>query len=100
MNAQTYTVATTVADPLTAEHLVTTLQQAGLDAFSRPGGAASSAPFAATQGAFWDILAPSEQLDDTRKLIDQVLKSIEDNASMNAAAADDEAMSGEHAIET
>jgi hypothetical protein len=60
MAPRTFSVVTSVQDPLTAERLVEVLKSSELDAFSRAGGAASSAAFASATPAFWDILVPSE----------------------------------------
>ena len=96
MAKRTFTVATTVQDPMSADRLVEVLQRAGLDAFSRPGGAASPAAFSASTPGFWDVLAPSEKLDDAMmKLLTDELAAIEQEGEENAKAAEEEAMSGE-----
>jgi hypothetical protein len=95
MAPRTFTVATTVQDPLIAERLVEALREKELDAFSRPGGAASSAAFAAASPAFWDIFVPSESLAAAAEVIRGVLEDVEKNADENARAAEEEALSGE-----
>lgn len=99
MAPRTFVVAASVQDPLTAERLVEVLQEAQLDAFSRAGGAASSAAFAQTQGAFWDILVPGEAFEQAEKLIQAELDGLEKDAAANAAAAEEEALSGENPVE-
>jgi hypothetical protein len=87
---RTFAVATTVQDPLLAERLVETLQARGLDAFSRAGGAASSAAFAQVQAAFWDILVPLEASDAASGWIAEVLEELDRDADRNARAAEEE----------
>lgn len=99
MAPRTFVVAASVQDPLTAERLVGALQEAQLDAFSRAGGAASSAAFAQTQAAFWDILVPGEAFEQAQRLIKSELDGIEHDSAANAAAAEEEALSGEHPAE-
>lgn len=94
MAARTFTVATTCADPLTADRLVAVLTDAGLDAFSRAGGAASSNALPPEQGYF-DILVASESFDRAAPLVAQELEAIERDAIANAQAAEEEALSGE-----
>lgn len=88
--ARTFTVAATVQDPLLAERLVETLQSRGLDAFSRAGGAASSAAFAQTQSAYWDVLVPSEGAGSAGEWIGEVLEALDRDSEENAKAADEE----------
>lgn len=99
MAPRTFAVAASVQDPLTAERLVEVLQEAKLDAFSRAGGAASSAAFAQTTPAFWDILVPGESFEQADALIKGQLEEIERDAVANAAAAEEEALSGENPVE-
>lgn len=99
MAPRTFSVATTVQDPLTAERLVQVLQEAQLDAFSRAGGAASSAAFAQAQPAFWDVLVPSESFGQAEQLIREELEQLERDAAANAQAAEEEALSGENPVE-
>ena len=94
--ARTFTVAATVQDPLLAERLVETLQARGLDAFSRAGGAASSAAFAQTQAAFRDVLVPAEASDSANGWIGEVLEELDRDADENAKAADEESQSPEN----
>lgn len=94
----TFSVATSVQDPLTAERLVELLQEAKLDAFSRAGGAASSAAFASATPAFWDILVPTEGLEQAQGLIAKELQELERDGEANAKAAEEEAMSGENEV--
>lgn len=98
MAPRTFTVATSVQDPLTADRLVEVLQEAKLDAFSRAGGAASSAAFASAAPAFWDILVPTESFEQAEALIRAELAEIERDGEANAKAAEEEAMSGENPV--
>lgn len=98
MAPRTFTVATSVQDPLTADRLVEVLQEAKLDAFSRAGGAASSAAFASASPAFWDILVPTESFEQAETLIRTELAEIERDGEANAKAAEEEAMSGENPV--
>lgn len=95
MAPRTFTVATSVQDPLIAEKLVEALREKELDAFWRPGGAASAAAFAAASPAFWDIFVPTEALQSAEDVIRAVLEDVEKNADENARAAEEEALSGE-----
>lgn len=96
MAPRTFSVATSVQDPLTAERLVEVLQEAQLDAFSRAGGAASSAAFASASPAYWDILVPSEGFEQALGLINTELQEIERDGEANAKAAEEEALSAEN----
>ena len=98
MASLSFTVATSVQDPLTAERLVEVLQEAKLDAFSRAGGAASSAAFASASPAFWDILVPTEAMAQAEALIRTELQELERDGEANAKAAEEEAMSGENPV--
>lgn len=98
MPARSFTVATTVQDPLTADRLIEALREKELDAFARPGGAASAAAFAAASPAFWDILVPTEAMETAASVIDEVLADVEANAEANAQAAEEEALSGENPV--
>lgn len=98
MAPRTFTVATSVQDPLSAERIVELLQEASLDAFSRAGGAASSAAFASASPAFWDILVPTESFAQAEALIRAELQQIERDGEANAQAAEEEAMSGENPV--
>lgn len=94
MTDKTFTVATTVADPLMAGRLVQVLKEAGHDAFARVGGAASTDGFAAANGAFWDIFVPSDVAAAASKMINDELADIERDGAANAQAAEEEALSG------
>jgi hypothetical protein len=96
MNPRTFTVATTTNDPLSAERLVAVLVEAGLDAFSRAGGAASANALGATESAFYDVLVASESLDAAAPLVRDELEAIERDAAENEKAAEEEALSGEN----
>jgi hypothetical protein len=90
MAQRTFTVATTLQDPLSAERLVDALQAATLDAFSRAGGAASSAAFAAAQPAFYDVLVASEQVGQAEPIVRAFLQQFEQDAAANSRAAEEE----------
>lgn len=98
MAPRTFAIATTVQDPLSAERLVEALREKELDAFSRPGGAASAAAFASASPAFWEIFVPHEALPQAEALIREVLEDVEKNADENARAAEEEALSGENPV--
>ncbi len=98
MAPRTFSVATSVQDPLTAERLVELLQEEKIDAFSRAGGAASSAAFASASPAFWDILVPTETFEQASGMITTELQEIERDGEANAKAAEEEAMSGENPV--
>lgn len=78
-----------------AERLVRQLQDAEIDAFSRPGGAASSAAFASAGPAFWDILVANEGMAAAEGIIRAELEQLEREGEANAQAAEEEALSGE-----
>jgi hypothetical protein len=94
MAAISFTVAASVSDPLLADRLVGSLQEAGLEAFSRPGGAASSAAFAQAQPAFWDVLVETGGATQASTLIAQVQAELERDGEANAQAAEEESSSG------
>lgn len=98
MSPRTLTVATSVTDPLTADRLIELLREASLDAFSRAGGAASSAAFASASPAFWDILVPTESLEQASSIIRTELAQAELDQAANEQAAEEEALSGENAV--
>lgn len=98
MAPRTFAVATSVQDPLIAEQIVEALREKELDAFSRPGGAASAAAFASASPAFWDIFVPAESLEKAEQIIREVLEDVEKNADENARAAEEEALSGENPV--
>jgi hypothetical protein len=91
----TFTVAASVPDPLLAQRLVGSLQEAGLEAFSRPGGAASSAAFASAQPAFWDVLVESAGVERAAALVAEAQAELEREGDANARAAEEEELSGE-----
>jgi predicted Zn-dependent peptidase len=95
MAPRTFTVATSVQDPLTADRLVAVLQEAGLDAFTRAGGAASSDALGAATSAFFDVLVASEAFEKAEALLRDELAALERDAEANAQAAEEEALSGE-----
>lgn len=98
MPPRTFAVAATVEDPLSADRLVAVLRASTIDAFVRPGGAASSAAFASANAAFWDVLVPSDAFDAASKLITDEQAAIERDGEANAQAAEEEAMSGENPV--
>jgi len=95
MAERTFTVATSVTDPLSAERLVSVLTAAGIEAFSRPGGAASTDAIASASPGFWDILVATASMKQAAELIDDEQAAIERDAEANAQAAEEESMSGE-----
>lgn len=95
MAPRTFSVVTSVQDPLTAERLVAVLQEAGLDAFSRAGGSASVDGIAAATSAYFDLLAPTESFAQAEALVRGELEALERDAEANAQAAEEEALSGE-----
>lgn len=95
---ETFSVATTVEDPMTAEALVEALQEKSIDAFVRARGAAGSDALGAatTPGVgYWEILVPTNNLEAAGKLIDAELEAMESDADAAAQAAEEEALSGE-----
>ncbi len=98
MAHRTFTVATTVQDPLTADRLVEVLTKAKLDAFHRACGAASTDGLAAASPGFWEVLVKSESMGEAEQLISDELAAIEAEGDENAKAAEEEAMSGEHPV--
>lgn len=98
MAPRTFSVVTSVEDPLTAERLVAVLRADGLDAFARAGGAAATGPFAATHPGFYELFVPSEAVTRAEDLLREELAQLERDAEANAAAAEEEALSGESPI--
>lgn len=96
MNPRTFTVVTSTTDSLTADRLVAVLTEAGLDAFSRAGGAASANPLSPAEGAFFDVLVATESLEQAGPLVKKELEDIERDSEENAKAAEEEALSGEN----
>jgi hypothetical protein len=98
---ETFSVATTVEDPMTAEALVDALQEKSIDAFTRARGSHTSDALgmATTPGlGYYEILVPTPSLADASKLIDAELAAMEADADENAKAAEEEALSGETQI--
>lgn len=98
---ETFSIAGTVEDPMTAESLVQLLQEQSIDAFIRTrGGAGSDALGAMTTSGlgYWEILVPTPSLEAATKLIDAELEEVEASAGENAKAAEEEALSGETAL--
>ena len=96
--ARTFTVATTVNDPLLSDRLIETLQGRGIDAFARVGGAASSAAFAQTQPAYWDVLVPTEKAEVAGGLIAELLTALDQDAEENTRAAEEEERETENTV--
>jgi hypothetical protein len=96
MNPRTFTVVTTTTDPLSAERLVAVLSDAGLDAFSRAGGAAATSGFGAAERAFFDVLVATESMEQAAPLVKTELEAIERDAAANEQAAEEEALSNEN----
>lgn len=96
MNPRTFTVVTTTPDPLSAERLVDVLTEAGLDAFSRAGGAASTNVLSAAERAFFDVLVATESMEQAVPLVKSELEAIERDAAANEKAAEEEALSNEN----
>jgi hypothetical protein len=88
-------VAVVVTDPLSAERVVEILQEAGIEAFARPRGAASSASFEAVDRASYEIFVADGQMDKAERLIREELDAIEKDGEENAKAAEEESLSGE-----
>lgn len=95
MTPKTFAVVVTVDDPLTAERLVDLLTEQQIDAFTRAGGAASTAGFEAASPGFWDLFVPSDQFERASTLVRDELVAINKDAEANALAAEEEALSGE-----
>ncbi len=98
MGPSTFTVVTQVQDPLSADRLVAVLQEAGVDSFSRARGAASLDGFAAATPGRWDVLVPSQDLERAAVLINAEMTTMESEGDENARLAEEEMLSGEHAI--
>ena len=88
-------IAVVLTDPLSAERVVTILQEAGIDAFSRPRGAASSASFEAVDRASYEIFVPEPAREQAERLIREELDQMEKDAEANAKAAEEEELAGE-----
>ena len=88
-------VAVVLDDPLSAERVVEILQNAKIDAFSRPRGAASSASFEAVDRASYEIFVPEAQREQAERMIKEELDAMAKDAEENAKAAEEESLSGE-----
>lgn len=99
MAQRTFTVVTTLQDPLTAERLVDALQEAKVEAFTRVGGAASSAAFASAQPAFYDLLVATEHLPQAEALVRDFQQQLDQEAEANGRAAEEESLSGESPVQ-
>lgn len=97
MTPKTFAVVVTVDDPLTAERLVEVLSEQQIDAFSRAGGAAVGGIDAASP-ASWDLFVPSDAYERASGLVREELEAIAKDAEANAAAAEEEALSGESPV--
>ena len=95
---ETFSVATTVEDPMTAETLVDALQEKSIDAFSRARGSHTSDALgmATTPGlGYYEILVPTPSMEEASKLIEAELTAMEADEEAAGKAAEEEAMSGE-----
>lgn len=95
---KTFSIATTVEDPLTAERLVELLREHGLDAFARARGAASADSFGAASKGYYELLVPTDALEKATAAITAELQAMEADAEDAGKAAEEEAMSGENSI--
>lgn len=89
----TFAIAATTEDPLSAERLVEVLRGSGIDAFSRPRGAASSSGFEAAEAGYWELFVPTGSLEKATALVRAELEAIDREGEENAAAAEAEALS-------
>ncbi|MBX7113634.1 MAG: DUF2007 domain-containing protein [Myxococcaceae bacterium] len=96
--SDTFSVAITTEDPLTADRLVDALQENGIDAFARASGAASADGLQATGPSSWALLVPTSTIEKAVGLVKSELAAIESEAAQNAQAAEEEALSGETQI--
>jgi hypothetical protein len=94
-DARDFTIVTTCEDPLIAEELVELLREEKIDAFSRARGAASSASFEAVEPGFWEVFVPKNEVEKATKVWAELEAEVEKDAVANAAAAEEESMSGE-----
>ncbi len=94
--ADSFSIVRTTEDPLTADRLVEVLRQEKIDAFTRERGAASTASFEPAVGAFYELFVPEAELKRASALVDTELAAIESEGVQNAAAAEEEAMSGQN----
>lgn len=96
---KTFAVVATVEDPLTADRLVDGLVALELDAFHRARAGASSDTFGAISQGYWEVLVPTESLDQADAAVREELEAIKKDEVENAKAAEEEAMSGENPVE-
>jgi hypothetical protein len=95
---ETFSVATTVEDPMSADALVDALQEKSIDGFVRARGAGGSDMLGAATTAgvgYYEILVPTPALEEAGKIIDAELAELEAQAGANERAAEEEALSGE-----
>ena len=98
---ETFSVATTVEDPMTAETLVEALQDKLIDAFSRARGAAGNDALgtATTTGlGYWEILVPTGSLEAASTLVEAELEAMKADEDAAGRAAEEEALSGENKL--
>ena len=96
--SDTFSVAVTTEDPLTADRLVDALQESGIDAFARASGAASTDGLQAAGPSSWAVLVPTSTMEKACGLVKIELAAMESEAVENAQAAEEEALSGETPI--
>lgn len=90
--------AGTVEDPLTAEQVSRTLDEAGIAVFARARRASSVDTL--TEGStlpWWEILVPEELVGKAELLIRDAVAAIEANAPEAQRAAEEEELEGEAA---
>ena len=93
--AGNFHLAATTEDPMSAERVVEALRLAQIEAFARPRGAASSAPFEPVDRASYEIFVPDQHRDQAERLIREELDAIEKEGEENARAAEEEELSTE-----
>ncbi len=98
MASNTFSIVTTVEDPLLSDRLIDLLQDAGIDAFSRARGAASADVLGVATGRHFEIFVPSDAAPRAVEMVKAEIETVEREASANALAAEEEYMSGEHPI--
>jgi hypothetical protein len=96
---KTFAVVAAVDDPLTADRLVDGLIALGLDAFHRGRAGATSDALGAIAKGYWEVLVPSEGLEQAEKAVREELEQEAKEADENAQAAEEEALSGENPVE-
>lgn len=90
--------AGTVDDPLSAEQISRTLDEAGIPVFARARRASSVDTL--TEGStlpWWEILVPEEMVERAEKMIRENLAAIEANSADAQRAAEEEELEGEAA---